>query len=281
MGGSCAGAPRDLTLVLEPGSRAAASLQALGAPRRRPAERVKVWVGPGCSSARPGSWPPGPLTASPLVPAKYSRFQRAVFVPWPGAFRKTGGGGKQAAEALPPKFSPQALLGEKAPRFPFMGNPQIWALTQSPGSRKQVWRAAEPCRSWSSCQTLSPGPVGLLKTQAVRSEEGPCPLPPNQEPSALGQGPDRSCPTKGQLPVPRGEKLGWEAGERPSRPPSGWKRYTCSLMPRSGSGPAGSRGSAPAPWPEPRLCRPVGGEWGAPKPPPPDRDPFLSPIRLL
>ena len=67
-----------------------ARVPARGAPRIMPAEGAKVRVGPGRSSARPGSWPPAPLTASPLVPAS----SRAVLVLWPGAFRKTGGWGR-------------------------------------------------------------------------------------------------------------------------------------------------------------------------------------------
>ena len=106
----CRGSSGSESVVLEPGSRVAATLPARGAPRIMPAEGAKVRVGPGRSSARPGSWPPAPLTASPLVPAS----SRAVLVLWPGAFRKTGGGGEQAAEALPPKFSSPGPSGRKS-----------------------------------------------------------------------------------------------------------------------------------------------------------------------
>lgn len=80
-------------MVLEPGSRVAATLPALGAPRTRPAERAKVRVGPGRSSARPGSWPPAPLTTSPLVPAKHSQFEGCVgALAW--SFQKNSGWGR-------------------------------------------------------------------------------------------------------------------------------------------------------------------------------------------
>lgn len=60
--------------------------------------------------------------------------------------------GGRLLETLPLSLVYQDLLEEEAPRFPFMGNPQIWPLTQSPGGRRQMWRAAEPSHWWSSGQ---------------------------------------------------------------------------------------------------------------------------------
>lgn len=57
------------------------------------------------------------------------------------------GGGADAP--LPPAglgLAPPALLEEAASRFLLTGHAKIWALTQSPGDWRQVWKAAEASR---------------------------------------------------------------------------------------------------------------------------------------
>ena len=101
----CLGSSGSDSVVLEPGSRVAATLPALGAPRTRPAERAKVRVGPGRSSARPGSWPPAPLTTSPLVPAKHSQFEGCVgALAW--SFQKNGVGESRLLKLSLPSSAP-------------------------------------------------------------------------------------------------------------------------------------------------------------------------------
>lgn len=89
-------------------------------------------------------------------------------MPWHGTFlQKAGflnGEGREGLLKLsPPSSASQALLEEKAPRFPFTGAPKIWALTQSPESRRQVCGAAEPSATGPQARRSAPGQAGCLE----------------------------------------------------------------------------------------------------------------------
>lgn len=133
-GGSCARAPRDLTLWCWS--------QGLGLlPPCRPAGLP----GPGLRRGRRCGWAlaaPQQGLATGLLPWPPVPW----FRPSPASSRglcwcsglelseKQGVGERRLLKLALPSSVPQFLLGEKAPRFPFTGNPQIRALTQSPGS---------------------------------------------------------------------------------------------------------------------------------------------------